>query len=313
MISRFLLDDLAMAFADDDPELIEQIFQDLLSHFSYVEGLGLNVYCWSEVWYIQSPSGRTVHDAVYSDGYIDRDLRNLFASKLGRLPFWDELPDSIEASEGVSIQNETFPLVPTVARAAEMYRMNQMCALVTSAALRRSAWEDVIVLPSELASRIYFLSEPESRSKFWRSVALGEKLNAEQISEIAARAFPQLRFADGVWGQTSRLEGSFADLRTLLVNTLGGLNDFALEIWAKFANPYDIQNRMSALAHVDCSPESPNTRRNVKAMRERDVAYDGGVVRCEWHAKLQPHRNRIHFNVTENRILIGLFADHLTI
>lgn len=302
-----------MTFAGDDPGLIEQVLQDLLSHFAYVEDLGLTVYCWSEVWHIESSSGRTVHDAVYSDEQVDRDLRNLFASKLGRLPFWDELPDSIQPSEGVVILNEIFSLAPTVARAAEMYRLNQVCALVTSSAFGRNAWEDVTVLPNEIASKIYFLSEPESRSKFWRYVALGEKLNAEQLSEIAACAFPQLRFADGVWGQTSRLEGSFADLRTLLVETLGGLNDFALEVWAEFSNPYDIQNRMSALAHVDCSPESPKTRRNMKAMRERDVAFNGDVVRCEWHAKLQPHRNRIHFNVAEGRVLIGLLTRHLTI
>src|SRR5262249_54085906 len=30
-------------------------------------------------------------------------------------------------------------------------------------------------------------------------------------------------------------------------------------------------------------------------MRSRDVGYGDGVFRCEWHAKLERHRNRVHF------------------
>ena len=50
-------------------------------------------------------------------------------------------------------------------------------------------------------------------------------------------------------------------------------------------------------------------------MRLRDVEYGGEVYRCEWHSKLEPHRNRIHFHVIggkgEPEVLIGIFHEHL--
>lgn len=50
-------------------------------------------------------------------------------------------------------------------------------------------------------------------------------------------------------------------------------------------------------------------------MRERDVTHDGTVFRCEWHAKLEPNRNRIHFSEPSEhlagRVLAGIFVDHL--
>ena len=39
------------------------------------------------------------------------------------------------------------------------------------------------------------------------------------------------------------------------------------------------------------------------------------MYRCEWHSKIEPHRNRIHFcvidRIAETRILIGIFHEHL--
>lgn len=301
-----------MAFADRDPATIESVLQDLIHHFDYVSELGFQVHCWSEVWHLQSPSGREVHEAVYANEAIDRDLRTLFAIKLGRLPYWDKRTDEIGESEGIRISTTSFPLAPTAARAAQLYLEDRACCLVTSSIFGRSEWTDVVILPSGLPSKVFFLDDSTLRAKFWREVALIENFTSAQLAEIAGWAFPRLRFHVDVWGQTSRMEGSFINLRDPLVNNLGGLNDFAPEVWADNHNAFDIQVRMAALASVDCSLESSNTRKNVKAMRERDVQFDGATVRCEWHAKLEPHRNRIHFDVRGDRVLIGLFASHLT-
>ena len=50
-------------------------------------------------------------------------------------------------------------------------------------------------------------------------------------------------------------------------------------------------------------------------MAYRDVEFRGKTYRCEWHSKLEEHRNRIHFDVgdstTGGRILIGIFHRHL--
>ncbi len=50
-------------------------------------------------------------------------------------------------------------------------------------------------------------------------------------------------------------------------------------------------------------------------MRLRDVEFNGQVYHCEWHSKIEPHRNRIHFcvidGIAEARVLIGIFHEHL--
>jgi hypothetical protein len=51
-------------------------------------------------------------------------------------------------------------------------------------------------------------------------------------------------------------------------------------------------------------------------MKERVVTYRGEQFECEWHAKLERHRNRIHFSTPgdelDGKILICKFAVHLT-
>ncbi|MGH3693297.1 MAG: hypothetical protein ACRDRX_04730 [Pseudonocardiaceae bacterium] len=52
-------------------------------------------------------------------------------------------------------------------------------------------------------------------------------------------------------------------------------------------------------------------------MRKRYVAYEGSRYCCEWHAKIERHRNRIHFTLPAagpaGRILIGIFTEHLDV
>ncbi len=68
---------------------------------------------------------------------------------------------------------------------------------------------------------------------------------------------------------------------------------------------------------VDLSPESPNTHASDAFMRKRYVAYEGSRYCCEWHAKIERHRNRIHFTLPAagpaGRILIGIFTEHLDV
>ena len=81
----------------------------------------------------------------------------------------------------------------------------------------------------------------------------------------------------------------------------------------------DICDHVRAKCRVDISPESPNTHDNAKAMREREVFFDGKTIVCEFHSKLTLTHDRIHFSPSlisdknDNKFLIvGPFADHLT-
>jgi hypothetical protein len=47
-------------------------------------------------------------------------------------------------------------------------------------------------------------------------------------------------------------------------------------------------------------------------MRHRDVEYCGRILRCEWHSKLRPDKNRIHFaKLDDQAVFIGIFVKHL--
>ena len=48
-------------------------------------------------------------------------------------------------------------------------------------------------------------------------------------------------------------------------------------------------------------------------MKQRDAVFEGKTYRCEWHSKIEPHRNRIHFfpPPVGSEIVVGLFVDHL--
>ncbi|HWS32165.1 MAG TPA: hypothetical protein VN408_05410, partial [Actinoplanes sp.] len=64
--------------------------------------------------------------------------------------------------------------------------------------------------------------------------------------------------------------------------------------------------------HFDVSMESVKTRSSEKLMRLRDVTVGDTTYRCEWHIKIERHRNRIHFWVgPRDTIVVGLFVQHL--
>jgi hypothetical protein len=43
-----------------------------------------------------------------------------------------------------------------------------------------------------------------------------------------------------------------------------------------------------------------------------DVEHHGRILRCEWHSKLRPEKNRIHFaKLNDQTVFIGIFVKHL--
>ena len=74
--------------------------------------------------------------------------------------------------------------------------------------------------------------------------------------------------------------------------------------------PHDV----AATVGLDLSIEG-GTRQSERLMALRDVTFGNRHYRCEWHSKLEPHRNRIHFHpgddATDGCVLIGIFTEHL--
>ena len=138
----------------------------------------------------------------------------------------------------------------------------------------------------------------------WRNVPESE------FFERARLAFPRLVFAADI--SFRRFQGAYRTLRPKVVDHLGRINDRFPEVYAA---QNGMPNAISSHLGIDVSIEG-NTRSSERLMRLRDVEYRGQVYRCEWHSKLEPHRNRIHFcvidGVAETDVLIGIFHEHLT-
>lgn len=154
------------------------------------------------------------------------------------------------------------------------------------------------------------VTSSDSRLDFYRSIYQTENVNEERFFELAELAFPQLRFADGVTFR--RFEGSYTDLRQPVAYHLSRIND---SFKSAYADCNGRSDEVSAAMKLDISMESPNTRQSERLMRERDAFYGGRTYRCEWHSKIEPHRNRIHLHpgddLSEHCVVIGIFVEHL--
>lgn len=177
---------------------------------------------------------------------------------------------------------------------------------------------------------IHFLTDRAMLPVFYRSLFDLEDMDADAYMDNAGHAFPDIAFSPGLNVQFPRFRTRYHDVRPEVTRHLAALNDHFQSIFkqADYA-PDRTQDLLNSIYHVDASKESPLTRRNKKAMRERDVLVDHVLVagrkvpvalarpvRCEWHTKIKPTTDRIHFHpgdkeVAEGRLFVGIFHAHL--
>ena len=176
--------------------------------------------------------------------------------------------------------------------------------------------------------KLFSVGNKESALAFYRAAnELGDFTEGDLI-ENGKRAFPSLFFRENIAAQISKFSESYLpSMRPKIVQALSDLNDYLPAVLAETKHAPDVENRFNALSQFSISPESPNTRRNASAIKERDVTVEkrgpGGAVerftvRCEWHLKIHATRDRIHFHfgvpaIAGNKIIIGIFCDHLTV
>ena len=137
------------------------------------------------------------------------------------------------------------------------------------------------VTANKLTVELHFVAEPADHPPFYRSICLIENLGEEEFLRMAERAFPQLRFAEGLTFR--RFEGSYQDLFPSVVRHLGALND-------RFVEAYRLEGghsgRISTRVGIDVSIEGSQTRASESLMKQRDAVFEGKTYRCEWHSKM---------------------------
>lgn len=136
--------------------------------------------------------------------------------------------------------------------------------------------------------------------------------DASSMPGLASDLFPNIEFSSSAWSQLGTLVGAPADVVTDLIHHLGVLSDLAGDIWRTEITTASREAALGSLG-VTASLEGPKTHKNKSAMKKRDFQFKNGQTRCEWHAKMKPHTNRIYFAIEGEAVLVGAIVDHLPV
>jgi hypothetical protein len=310
---RFVIDESSLNFRGLSASEIEHALDDMMDTLRCVrdDAGGAAV---APLWeYVECLEDCELYEFL-SGSYpseVNLDTLRLAYSMMSKCPEWDERSApgigntvSIDGGPGLTAWSVEYALLMTV--------QGTGIACLVFPGKGRSGF--VPVRAETHTADVFFLSEIEQLPTFWRSLFALESVPEDQFFSLGALAFPKSVLHPDL--SFARFDGSYNLLRDRVVAVLAALDDhFRTEFRRCNGLPHEVQAAFGCHG-FDLSPESSNTRKSEKLMRLRDVEYEGQVYRCEWHAKLEPQRNRIHFAVPDScdgKILVGIFVDHLDI
>ncbi|WP_303763897.1 hypothetical protein [Sphingobium yanoikuyae] len=178
---------------------------------------------------------------------------------------------------------------------------------------------------------VHFVIDENSRTAFWRAAIIltGDSLGT--LLRYAPHAYPALHFIDGVLNDAGRLAGGYSASRQRIQVTLATLNDWGHWVFTwpppalmpgeatpintdKLPTNQIIEHRFAGL-HLDAAPENPDVRTRTGPRKAREATLAGRTLYCEWHIKLEGHRNRVHFHgpvpESDDKVVIGMIHEHL--
>ena len=169
---------------------------------------------------------------------------------------------------------------------------------------------------------IFFVAGESEHVDFFRSIITLENADRAKFERVAQSAFPALEWADDVWRGLRDFSRPYVEVREELARLLGGLSDHGAACFKEFqaGDPRQLARVLSARVRAEVSDENGATKQSAPARRDRTRRHLGIDKVFWWHAKLQPHVDRIHFlyeqpsegfaGSSEGRIVVGLFIDH---
>ncbi len=236
---------------------------------------------------------------------VDKELRQLLLGLLGKCAIWDEDPSVVVSDDNLHVNGKSYKSLG-VAYAVDAVSEGKGVGVLTM--IHTSLVGLCSVSSGGNDYEISFSARPSDLKYFYRTLYALENVSSEDFFNLASKAFPDLLFIDDL--NFAKFNGGYS-LRDAVVKHLSTLNDKFLEFYvSEHGNSAQISIRIG----IDVSIEG-ETRSSERLMAMRDVTYEGHTYRCEWHSKIEPNRNRIHFypgdTSTQDKILIGIFIDHL--
>jgi hypothetical protein len=180
-------------------------------------------------------------------------------------------------------------------------------------------------------AQIHFVIDEAGRNAFWRSAIVVAGDNLASLVTYSPKAYPDLHFVEGVVNDAGKLAGGYLASRVRVQMTLATLNDWGS--WAFTCPPpvltpeeavpesaeglpsnQIIEHRFRGF-NLDAAPENPNVYTHRESRKARETNIGTRTLYCEWHVKLEGHRNRIHIHVpveeSGGRVVIGMIHKHL--
>lgn len=262
--------------------------------------------------------GMSLAEVMYSPELspLSHDQRIQLMTAINRCTHWDDEPNQVP-SDFIVDKIKLVGLTLSCAFKRSLIPRAICCIGLESKAFPEG-WKDVRRVADGAVRPLCFLQRESQLPTMFRRMIIIEDCNPEDFIELCPLAFPHLYCPPVLTQQFAKFETPYSAARQLVVNHLSGLNDFFRTAMERHhGQPDQVAAELKSSAAIVISPESPNTHKNKIAMREREVFVDDKVLVCEWHTKLHPERDRIHFHpghpkVAGGRIVIGLFAHHLT-
>lgn len=296
---------------------------------------GDEVFRWSRLEEVMVRPGVPLCDLLYGaveSIALDSELRLALLQVVNRCVHWDDRFESCE-SPMVRIGEAEFS-APTITVVTSRISAGCGSACLTLGDSPPRGGLTTVQAESG-ACEVHFISAEAQVPGFFRTLFELEDMKADAYMDNALDAFPRLAFVPGLASQMSSFATRYRDVRKLVTKHLTALNDVFPDVFARHhGNPSETSRELAARCGVDASPESPNTRANGSAMREREVAVSNVLsgrrsllvrrtVTCEWHTKITPVSDRIHFHPglggapesrpAEGKVIVGIFARHLSI
>jgi hypothetical protein len=310
-LSRIVVDESSFDFRGIDDDLLSDLLDDLAEALEAIQE-SQSVSISPEWGAIECDDGLELCQFLYdaTQRRVSPDIKRRLSLHLDKCQSWEATAD---VTGPLEIDTRPIDMAWSVNYAVRSGASGACMACIVLASSSRRGWLHVTSLADTVESDVYFFAAALELARFWRDLYQRDDIPEPRFFDLAAHAFPSVVMSSELTFR--KFDGTYAEMRDWVVTALSVINDeFAAAMTAGAGQPNIVQSALGRFG-LNLSPESPKTRGNHKVMRQRDVEHEGEIYRCEWHAKKEPHRNRIHFSLPaprlDNNILIGIFIDHL--
>ena len=266
--------------------------------------------------FVEVVPGLTVSDLIYREDIspLERDVRILLIHMINLCEHWDDDFESVETCfEITGVRINATSLNYVFEQILDGRAMACVCLPKNGQAVGECE-----VTRGDNRTSIYFLTNENQVIGFYRAIIEIENLNEADYIFHTPLAFPNLYFVQDIHRQFRRFRQRYSEVRPQVTRHLSALNDDFRDLCEQHNYNMEMVFRiLKSDKGIGVSGESHPTRQNRTAMGEREVVIDGETVVCEYHTKLTNTYDRIHFypgrqGVAEGKIIIGIFAEHLT-